>query len=382
MVELVSQEEADTAIMVLNGQELPHLGAGGTPNGGGGLSGGGGGGGFAGAPGGMLPAQQTKSKAPGPAWSPPQARAAKEVSLTVKYAGDGVTPSDNLYISGLPSPQIDKETLEALFGGLGIGIQRSKILPDTAGRGSSAAMVQLGSPDEAASAIQTLNGAVFPAEMMGAPAVAAPPSFQKPQTQGGGGNLIVKYAGNPSTPSDNLYISNLPSDQVDQTVLNSLFSSLGFNVVRSRLIPDTRGSGLSAAMVQLGSQEEAAVAIEALNGQPLGLGGGGSGAQVASYTPPAAIKNTGAAANGSGNILTVRYAGSGEPSDNLYIMGLPSGTTDQSTLTTLFSSLGHTVQRCRVIPDTLGRGTCAGMVQVASMEEAAAAIAALDQQAF
>merc|ERR1711924_444301 len=84
------------------------------------------------------------------------------------------------------------------------------------------------------------------------------------------GVLNLKYAGAGNQPSDNLYITGLPSPQVEQETLNNLFSGLHLTVVRSKIIPDTKGLGCSAAMVQLGSVEEAQAAIDVLQGQQLG----------------------------------------------------------------------------------------------------------------
>ena len=58
------------------------------------------------------------------------------------------------------------------------------------------------------------------------------------------GKLTVKYSGQSGTPSDNLYISGLPSPQIDQASLHEMFTGLGLTVVRSRVIPDTKGWGL------------------------------------------------------------------------------------------------------------------------------------------
>merc|ERR1719401_1364854 len=68
--------------------------------------------------------------------------------------------------------------------------------------------------------------------------------------------------------------------------------------------------------------------------------------------------------------LTVKYAGKGEPSDNLYIAGLPGTTIEQSVLNEMFACLHCTVVRSRVIADTKGVGNCVAMVQLASQAEA------------
>ena len=40
--------------------------------------------------------------------------------------GDGNMTSDNLYISGLPSPAVDEDVLQGLFTGVGFTIVRSR----------------------------------------------------------------------------------------------------------------------------------------------------------------------------------------------------------------------------------------------------------------
>merc|ERR1712217_452867 len=83
-------------------------------------------------------------------------------TMSVKYAGDAKTASANLFISGLPCPQVDEVPLRQLFEALGLTVMRAKVLPDNKGRGNSAAMVELASVEQATQAIQHLNGEVFP----------------------------------------------------------------------------------------------------------------------------------------------------------------------------------------------------------------------------
>merc|ERR1712151_678189 len=51
--------------------------------------------------------------------------------------------------------------------------------------------------------------------------------------------------------------------------LNQLFTSLGFTVVKSNLLPDKKGYGFCGGFVHVASADEATAAIGALNGQPL-----------------------------------------------------------------------------------------------------------------
>jgi len=141
---------------------------------------------------------------------------------------------------------------------LGFTVVRSRIIPNNRGFERAAAMVQVASIQEAAAVIAKLNGR----EVAGQDG----PETGLSRLPQGGATLSVKYAGQDQMPSDNLYVSGLPA-LIDQTSLNKLFTSAGHTVIRSKVIPDTRGTGFGAAMVQLGSIAEAEAAIRTFNGQ-------------------------------------------------------------------------------------------------------------------
>merc|ERR1719456_767232 len=118
MVQLGSADEAADAITKLNGQ---------TPAG------------FEG-PVSVSFANAGKSKGKGAGkdkgWAPPAAavkQASGNMTLQVQYAGNAATPCDNLYITGLSSPQIDMPTLKLLFTSMGVKVVRTKVVPDTQG---------------------------------------------------------------------------------------------------------------------------------------------------------------------------------------------------------------------------------------------------------
>uniref|UniRef100_A0A7S1LJJ4 RRM domain-containing protein n=1 Tax=Alexandrium catenella TaxID=2925 RepID=A0A7S1LJJ4_ALECA len=120
----------------------------------------------------------------------------------------------------------------------------------------------MASQEEAASAMEALNGEVFPALESLQP---ARPSPAVPPQAFSSAALRVKYAGDGRQPSDNLYISGLPSPAPEAARLRRVFEGLGLTVVRAKVIPDTRGSGSSAAMVQMASQEQADAAMALLH---------------------------------------------------------------------------------------------------------------------
>jgi hypothetical protein len=188
---------------------------------------------------------------------------ATEAPLEVVYNGKDHIPSDNLYIKNLPGA-LDKDSLAELFSQQGFTVQRSRIIQDNTTGAAFAAMVQVGSQQEAEMAILQLNGKHIDLGKEVKP-------------------LRLKFSGReePPTPSENLFISGVPSSMDDAT-LTQLFLQQGFTVQRAKIIPDQWGTGFSAAMVSLGSIEEAQSAINTLSGQvidlsgALGAGGGGA----------------------------------------------------------------------------------------------------------
>lgn len=201
--------------------------------------------------------------------------------LLLKYSGHDNTPSENLYMTGVPNT-MDQPTLDSMFKNLGFNVSMSRIMFDRQGTGYSAATVKLGSLQEAEQAIALLNNNVI--ELEGALATGgggdagagwggyggAPPG--PPPGAGGGavskGKLQLKYSGKDNLPSDNLYMSGLPQ-AIDQPSLIQMFQAQGLTVGRTKIIPDTKGTGFIHALVQLGSLEEAAIAIQMFHGQEI-----------------------------------------------------------------------------------------------------------------
>lgn len=357
--------------------------------------------------------------------------------LVAKYKGADESPSDHIYVQGLPN-SIDDATLQQLFVSIGSAVQWSKMLPDIKGAGYCAYMVQLGSMEEAASAIQTLNGQTVEFQGLapvtkGAPAPAPGKGkdkgkgswdswggkgkgkdswdswdswdgaddwgyaaliaaalgkgdwgkgewggddswgddgwgSDKGKGKGGKGKVDgprtstvkVVYAGREHLPSDNLYLSQLPLG-IDKATLHELFTGLGYTVQSSRIIEDSQGWGVCAAMVRLASPQEAEGAISMLNNQPITLNGAG-------------------AAPGEKLPLKVRYAGKdGQPSEVVYITGVPSNV-DEAMLAQVFAAVGLTAEKSKIMYDQFGTGYCAAMATLGSIEEATKAIDALNGQ--
>uniref|UniRef100_A0A7S0B990 RRM domain-containing protein n=1 Tax=Pyrodinium bahamense TaxID=73915 RepID=A0A7S0B990_9DINO len=381
-------------------------------------------------------------------------------SLTVRYSSRDGTPSSEIYIIGWPADQ-DKAQLTQKFTSWGYNVTKSHLLPDTKGCGTCAGFVQLGSREEAASAISQLNGApldvchttqpvqkkLLPraiggrtggssglsggsssligssssrtggsssltggsSSRSGSSVVARPPAsnfnilkyydFKAKQV-----TLTVKYSSRDQSPTNELYIIGWPASS-NPTQLSQTFEAEGFNVVKSSLLPDTKGLGTCAGFVKLASEEEAAAAIEAFHGaavempNPPPVAAALSAAAAVAAPLAAALRSLTAVAAGRNNAgtralappakatginmagkMTVRYSSRDQtPTNEVYLIGWPT-SLDIAKLNRLFESLGLTVQKSNLLPDTKGCGTCAGFVKLASQEEAALAIEGLNDQ--
>jgi len=198
--------------------------------------------------------------------------------------------------------------------------------------------------------------------------------------------LEVRYHGpRGSPPSDNLYVRGFPP-MISQPEVERLFSHFG-NVTSMRVMPGY-GDSPAVALVRLASEAEATTAVMELDGMPLPIamsmieggfkGGKGKGPPPPFHPqarpPPAAW---GPPFPPAGGTLHVRFhAKPGvppEPSNNLYVKGLPPPSTEQDVIS-LFQNFGTVVQM-KVMPGATD--TCA-LVRMASIEEAHVAIQSLD----
>jgi len=254
--------------------------------------------------------------------------------LTIRYHGkDPSQPSDNLYVKGLP-PNFTQDNLHCLFGQCGT-VRRSRVLMPPARRAAqdSAALVQMSSAEEATRVIQMLNGRL---------------------PEGVGPRMAVRYAepkgavgSMQPAPSDNLYVKGLPLGTPD-FLLRAVFAQFG-TVVRLKVLEPRAGEAMDcAALVQMSSVEASQAAVQALHGRVL-----------AAPLPP----------------MRVRFAGKDQqPGSNLYVAGLPLNVHEQQLRTT-FARCG-TVSRLKLLVQP-GRLETHALVQMASADEAKAAIAAL-----
>jgi RNA recognition motif-containing protein len=163
-------------------------------------------------------------------------------------------PHANLYVRGF-SASFTEADLLALFGPFG-ELTSCRLVGGTGGveqtsatQAAPHAFVRYAQPEQAAAAIQALNGAPVP-----------------------GGQLVVKFADadvqprveSGRQPSEWCYCRNLPASYTRQDV-GEMFLPFG-TVLEIRLFPSTELYKGSGALVQLQSMEQAAAAIQTLNG--------------------------------------------------------------------------------------------------------------------
>lgn len=270
------------------------------------------------------------------------------IVMIVKYAGDGVTPCDNLYISGLPVPEVDKRSMKAIFEGLGLHVTRMKTLPASFPKSSSVAMVQLASAQEATYAIQTFHGR--PAADFG---IEATNAEVKPEVE---------------ASHSNLWVGQL-SPNITQPILEQMFSQYGRSV-SCKLALDHTGASKGFGFVKMDTIEEAQRAKQMMDGH------GGMMVKFADKDVEGSAKSVPAAMPGSSLPLKFTYSGRGQaPSDKVYISGLPAPEVDQQALLQMFSFLGFPVADVNIIANSWGVGGSAAIVRLSSQELAATVIA-------
>mmetsp|Transcript_72382 Transcript_72382/g.151050 ORF Transcript_72382/g.151050 Transcript_72382/m.151050 type:complete len:899 (+) Transcript_72382:109-2805(+) len=244
--------------------------------------------------------------------------------------------SDNLYVKDLP-PGISEEEVHATFSKIG-SVVECRVLRWDNGSGC-AALVRMASQELATRARAQLSGTVHE-------------SCVHP--------IQVSYKlKNGEMQKDHLYVSGIHCSATEEQV-RKLFEKYGsvkwcsvqqpWTAQRSAKIPD------ATALVEMSSEEEAQKALEALNG----------------HSPPEL-----------GQAMTVRYAESKQqpesdvkPNNNIYVKGWPVGFPD-FLLQSIFQQYGS-VLRLRLLenPDP-EQPTCAALVQMSRVEEAAVAVRSL-----
>eukprot|EP00928_Gymnodinium_smaydae_P000116 TRINITY_DN10044_c0_g3_i2.p1 TRINITY_DN10044_c0_g3~~TRINITY_DN10044_c0_g3_i2.p1 ORF type:complete len:196 (-),score=38.79 TRINITY_DN10044_c0_g3_i2:54-641(-) len=174
--------------------------------------------------------------------------------------------AEQLYIGGLPSPEIEPASLLSLLIGLELSVSGLRSIPDVRGAGSSGALVKFATVDVAIEAMTALDGKALSTF---APLVVAPSALRMTAEARalweaiGTDELNARYKGD-GQPSDHVFIANMKSS-VDTDDLQRLCSRLGISLLWSKFYKEWDWDSCGA-LLQLASEEEAAIAILALNG--------------------------------------------------------------------------------------------------------------------
>eukprot|EP00405_Crypthecodinium_cohnii_P025364 CAMPEP_0206496016 /NCGR_PEP_ID=MMETSP0324_2-20121206/49068_1 /ASSEMBLY_ACC=CAM_ASM_000836 /TAXON_ID=2866 /ORGANISM="Crypthecodinium cohnii, Strain Seligo" /LENGTH=916 /DNA_ID=CAMNT_0053980773 /DNA_START=145 /DNA_END=2895 /DNA_ORIENTATION=+ len=243
------------------------------------------------------------------------------------------SPSDNLYIKDLP-PGITEEQVHQTFAKIGPVVE-CRVLRWDSGSGC-AALVRMATQEQATRARAQLNNSVHE--------LCQHPLTLSLQVKGG------------ETVDDHIHVKGVHCTTTKEQ-LDKLFSKYG-TVKWSRLqglkFPPKTGTPPDiTALVQMSTPEEASKAIDGLHGK--------TSAEL-------------------GQPMTVRYAESkmggdseAKPNNNIYVKGWPVGFPD-FLLQSIFQQHGN-VLRLRLLenPDP-DQPTCAALVQMSRVEEAAVAV--------
>ena len=152
------------------------------------------------------------------------------------------------------------------------------------------------------------------------------------------------------TPCDNLYVKGLPPN-ITEAHLRSTFSKAG-KVLEMKIMRHENKEDC-AALIRMGSVEDAKNAIEMLDG-----------------TSPDAPASP---------LCLSHYGKDARNRDNLYVRGLPLDYTKED-LEQIFEPYGI-IKRCKILPPPAKAQDMAALVQMSNVEQASHAIEALDGQA-
>eukprot|EP00927_Polykrikos_kofoidii_P081459 TRINITY_DN7886_c0_g1_i1.p1 TRINITY_DN7886_c0_g1~~TRINITY_DN7886_c0_g1_i1.p1 ORF type:complete len:627 (-),score=121.24 TRINITY_DN7886_c0_g1_i1:126-1931(-) len=299
------------------------------------------------------------------------------------------TPSDNLYVMGLPL-DIDEHTLSQAFEQYGMVVQ-CKVLPLMEGKTERHAFVRFATVDEATNCRNSVSGQVFPAlqtlvnirfaQNKGGGGKGAVGGWGKSDTGGSGGNSWNRPApyqggcnsggggGDLEAPCDNLYVSGLPVE-VDEEAVRSLFGGYG-TVVQCKVLPPKAGQQWAVALVRYQSEPEATSVKNLLNGNiPEGLQQPITIKYKAMYGASEGAKSIGKGqqAPTTSPVSGASSVGEEVPCDNLYMKGLPAGI-DEGTLHQVFGKYGP-VSSCRVLPSAPGASDSVALIRFNSVEVA------------
>lgn len=274
----------------------------------------------------------------------------------------------NVYVAGLPQ-DVTEDTFRQIFESYGL-ITSLKACRGKGPTSPGFGFVRFQTEQEAQDAIAATDGLDFGGQTLTVRLANEPASgtyaAYAPAVAGKGfgksGPPVATLA------QRNIYVAGLPQFTNDMALSLNMFKGFG-NVLSVKLGADVKADR-KYGFVNFEHPEEAAYAIENMNGKPVQgvalqvryanadkIQGSSPSYDSFNYTPPS-VKEYSSHAAGLSNP---------QPSDNLYVKGLPAGMTELE-VQTLFGGYGE-VSSCKVL-DQGTHGYTVSMVRMVNMEDA------------
>ncbi|KAK1423820.1 hypothetical protein QVD17_19129 [Tagetes erecta] len=253
--------------------------------------------------------------------------------------------SGNIFIKNLDKA-IDQKALHDTFSTFG-NILSCKIATDATGQSKGYGFVQYDSEESAQKAIEKLNGMLLNDKQ-----VYVGPFLRKQERE-----MAVD-----KSKFTNIYVKNLSESTTDED-LNKIFSEYGI-VTSAAVMKDADGNSKCFGFVNFESADDAAKAVDALNGQKFDNKEWYVGKAQKKYEREQELKQR--------FEQSMKEAVDKSQGLNLYIKNLDD-TIDDESLKELFSSFG-TITSCKVMRDPNGTSKGSGFVAFSNSEEASRAL--------
>lgn len=251
----------------------------------------------------------------------------------------------NIFIKNLDKA-IDNKALHETFSTFGT-ILSCKVATDSSGQSKGHGFVQYETEESAQTAIEKLNGMLLNDKQV----YVGP--FQRRQERE---NVLDK------TKFTNVYVKNLAEATSDDDMRN-LFSQYG-KITSAVVMRDVDGKSKCFGFVNFENADDAAIAVEALNGQMVDGKEWYVGKAQKKAEREAELKNQ---FDQSVKEVVDQYQGK-----NLYIKNLDD-TMDDDKLKELFTQFG-TITSCKIMRDPSGVSKGSGFVAFSTAEEATRAL--------
>ncbi|KAJ0759492.1 hypothetical protein HanLR1_Chr04g0161921 [Helianthus annuus] len=253
--------------------------------------------------------------------------------------------SGNIFIKNLDKA-IDQKALHDTFSTFG-NILSCKIATDSAGQSKGYGFVQYDSEEAAQKAIEKLNGMLLNDKQ-----VYVGPFLRKQERE-----LAVD-----KSKFTNIYVKNMSESTTDED-LNKIFSEYG-TVTSAVVMKDADGNSKCFGFVNFENADDAAKAVDALNGQKFDNKEWYVGKAQKKHEREQELKQR--------FEQSMKEAVDKSQGLNLYIKNLDD-TIDDENLKELFSSFG-TITSCKVMRDPNGASKGSGFVAFSTSEEASRAL--------